>query len=205
MRRDALIPERTHGVDLFGAVDMTTTTAPEMQGPMERLITELSEQGCRHLNEAETELGQTGVLLDEAITKLSSAFMSLHEAVRAQQEHVERMLASVPASSEDKEKLRVLGEDIGTRVNEAITGLQFQDLTGQLIARTSKRIAGVRDMLSDVNQMVGSIPADAPEEIATPALRAVSASLMVRSTALEELLRKSVLQHHMESGDIELF
>lgn len=205
MRREALLPERTHGTDLLGAVDMTTSTAPEMQRHMERLITELSEHGCRHLNEAETDLGQTGILLEEAIAKLSSAFMSLHEAVRAQNEHVERMLSTVPAGSEDKEKLRMLCQDIGERVNQAVTGLQFQDLTGQLIARTSKRIAGVRDMLNEVNQMVGAIPADGPEESTAPALRAVSASLTVRSTALEEVLRKSVLQHHMESGDIELF
>lgn len=172
---------------------------------MERLITELSEHGCRHLNEAETDLGQTGILLEEAIAKLSSAFMSLHEAVRVQQQHVEHMLMTVPADSDDKQKLRALCEDIGNRVNEVVTGLQFQDLTGQLIARTSKRIAGVRDMLTEVNQMVGSIQADGPEESLVPALRAVSASLTVRSTALEEVLRKSVLQHHMESGDIELF
>lgn len=184
---------------------MTTTTAPEMQRHMERLITELSDLGSRHLNEAETDLGQTGILLEEAIAKLSSAFMQLHEAVRAQQEQVEHMLAAVPDESADKQKLRALCDDIGNHVNEAITGLQFQDLTGQLIARTSTRLSGLREMLSEVNEMVGAIPEDGHEATATPALRAVSASLSVRSTALEELLRKSVLQHHMESGDIELF
>lgn len=192
-------------MDLLGAVDMATTTAPEMQRHMESLITELSEHGSRHLQEAETDLGQTGVLLEEAIAKLSTAFMQLHEAVRVQQEHVERMLAQLPADSGEKEKLRELCEDIDNRVNDAVTGLQFQDLTGQLIARTSTRIAGLRDMLCEVHQMVDAMPEEGNEASAVPALRAVSASLRVRSTALEELLRKSVLQHHMDSGDIELF
>ena len=184
---------------------MTEDTAPELQRHMERLLTELSEHGARHLNEAETDLGQTDILLEEAIAKLSAAFMDLHAAVHMQQEQIDLLLASVQADPQEKEKLHALSDVIGTHVNEAITGLQFQDLTGQLIARISKRIAGLRDMLSEVGNAVEMVHANHPGSVAVPALRTVSDSLVARSTALEEMLRKSVLQHHMESGDIELF
>ena len=181
------------------------TTAPEIQVPMERLLSELSQHGTRHLSEAETDLGQTGILLEEAIAKLSAAFMELHAAVQAQQQQVDSLLESASAEPQDKEKLRQLSEAIGVHVNEAMTGLQFQDLTGQLIARTSKRLSGLRDMLSDVDGAVGSMHESESPTKRVLALNAVSESLVARSTALEEVLRKSVLQHHMESGDIELF
>jgi hypothetical protein len=184
---------------------MTTMTAPEIQGPMERLLTELSQHGTRHLSEAETDLGQTGILLEEAIAKLSAAFMELHAAVRAQQQQVDSMLAGVSADPHEKEKLQQLSEAIGVHVNEAITGLQFQDLTGQLIARTSRRLCGLRHMLSEVDGAVDILQGGESGRVNAPALNAVSDSLVARSNALEDVLRKSVLQHHMESGDIDLF
>lgn len=186
---------------------MTTITAPEMKRPMERLLTEVSQHGAHHLSEAETDLNQTGILLEEAIAKLSAAFMELHTAVRVQQHEVE-LLTSGAVDPVQKEKLQHLAEAIGEHVNEAITGLQFQDLTGQLLARTCKRLAGLRDMLSEVGGAADRLPEGETEDggdAKTSALQAMSDSLVARSTALEEVLRKSVLQHHMESGDIELF
>jgi hypothetical protein len=192
-------------MDRQWGVDMTTITAPEIQGPMERLLTELSQHGTRHLSEAETDLGQTGILLEEAITKLSAAFMELHAAVRAQQQQVDSLLEGIAADPHEKEKLHQLSEAIGVHVNEAITGLQFQDLTGQLIARTSRRLCGLRDMLSEVGEAADILHGSESGRLNAPALHAVSDSLVARSTALEDVLRKSVLQHHMESGDIDLF
>lgn len=185
---------------------MTTITAPDTSRPMERLLTELSQQGVRHLGEAETDLGQTGTLLDEAITKLTAAFMELHAAVQVQQEQVNALLqqqASVDVAQQVS--LQQLSEVISGHVNEAITGLQFQDLTGQLIARTSMRLAGLRDMLEQAGGAVEGLQKEVPAADAPATLNAVADAVAARSSALEEVLRKSVLQHHMDSGDIELF
>lgn len=184
---------------------MTTITAPEIQRSMERLLAEVSQHGMRHLSEASTDLGQTGTLLDEAIGKLSAAFMDLHAAVQAQQQQVDLLLKQFSAVPEDQARLQQLSDAIDIHVNQAVTGLQFQDLTGQLIARTSMRLAGLRDMLTEVGGAVDGLQQDDSSAAAVPALDAVSDALVARSTALEEVLRKSVLQHHMDSGDIELF
>lgn len=182
---------------------MAMITAREIQQPMERLLTELSRHGMRHLSEAENDLGQTGVLLYEAITKLSAAFMALHAAVQCQQQQVDLLLAQV--APEEQERLQQLSQAIGGHVNEAITGLQFQDLTGQLLARTSMRLAGLRDMLTEVESAAGSQQETPVTDAASRTLDAAADALVERSNALEDVLRKSVLQHHMESGDIELF
>ena len=183
---------------------MSTITAPEIQKPMERLLAELSLHGTHHLSEAQTDLGQTGTLLDEAIGKLTTAFMRLHAAVQAQQEQV-AVLAQQASDPEQQAKLQQLSAVIDGHVNDAITGLQFQDLTGQLIARTSKRLAGLQHMMTEVGHAAACLHKAPLGTDAPLSLNAASDALVARSTALDEVLRKSVLQHHMDSGDIELF
>lgn len=148
---------------------------------------------------------QTTFLLGEAIEKLGASFMAIHEAVTTQQQELDELLAV--ANLPEGASLRITGyrEKIAEEVNAAITGLQFQDLTSQLIARTIKRVNGLRDSLialaahGDVME-----PEHEHEEIAK-LLEDMSASLMSRSDALKGGLRKSVDQQDMSTGEIELF
>ena len=50
------------------------------------LLSDVSDHCSRHLNEVETDLVQTSILLREAIEKLGACFMAIHEAVEMQQQ-----------------------------------------------------------------------------------------------------------------------
>jgi hypothetical protein len=172
---------------------------------IKELLSGLSEHGNRHLTEVETDLIQTNILLKEAITKLSVSFMSIHEAVTAQQQAMQTLLAQCDAPAELVSVLRSQAEQVGAHVNAAVTGLQFQDMTNQLIGRMMRRINGFRVVLGTVGADSDTIPVEIDEPELAALLERIREAMHANSTALENDLWKAVCQTHMESGDIELF
>ena len=114
---------------------------------MKRLLSGVSDHGRRHLTEVETDLIQTGLLLEEAIEKLTFNFMAIHQAVEAEQDTIRLLLAGGTPTAEQKGALEALHAQVGNHVNAAITSMQFQDMTSQLIDRTLKRVTGLREFL----------------------------------------------------------
>jgi hypothetical protein len=172
---------------------------------VKRLLSGVSVHGRRHLTEVETDLLQTELLLEEAIDKLTSSFMAIHTAVGARQETIDRLLAGGTPSVEDSEQLSAMSGEIGRHVNTAITSMQFQDMTSQLIERTLKRVAGLRDFLGTLSEHGADIAPETDSEEIVDRLGKVSMALAIQSLELRSMLRKSVEQRHLESGDIELF
>src|SRR4051794_3865010 len=170
---------------------------------LRHLLSNLSEHAGQHLTEIETDLVQTNFLLGEAIEKLSASFMAIHEAVSAQQQVVESLLSGKEQASEISERLRARHAEIALHVGAAVTGLQFQDMTSQLIGRTVRRVTGLRDVLNGVGS--NTMPAESAIEEIANVLNAINASVEQQSVKLESELWKAVCQTHMESGDIELF
>lgn len=182
---------------------MTSKAVPLAE--LSKLLTAVSDHGAQHLFEVETDLNQTIYLLSGAIEKLSTSFMNIHEAVMAQQQEIDQLIETVDVSETEYQKILVLRKKIGNEVNAAVTGLQFQDMTNQLIARVIKRVDGLReslDALATQGQEMG--PEQGYVEI-VKMLNEMSASLSVRNTALMGGLSKSVTQENMNSGEIELF
>lgn len=171
---------------------------------VKHLLSNLSDHGAQHLTEIETDLVQTSILLGEAIEKLSASFMAIHEAASAQQEAIDLLLSGEKPTPEIAEKLRARQRDIAQHVNAAVTGLQFQDMTNQLIGRTLKRVTGLRGVLDGVGSGSTGISDSNAEEIIA-SLNSINKVLEEESTKLETALWKAVCQTHMESGDIELF
>jgi hypothetical protein len=182
---------------------MTTQKSPAPQ--VKDLLSGLSEHGNQHLTEVETDLIQTNILLKEAIGKLSASFMAIHEAVTAQQQMVTAILADSAGSEPSLSALRMQSEQIGLHINAAVTGLQFQDMTNQLISRTMRRVAGFRDVLSTVGTGSDGIPVEGDLQQMAAMLEKITEMVKTQSTMLENELWKAVCQTHMESGDIELF
>lgn len=182
---------------------MSTQTTPALQ--IKDLLSGLSSHGNQHLTEVETDLIQTNILLKEAITKLGASFMAIHEVVTAQQQIVQAILADCAAPAETVTALQQQSEQIGAHVNAAVTGLQFQDMTNQLIGRTMRRITGFRDVLLAVGAGSDSIPVEITEDELVVLLDRIAETMRAQSTMLENELWKAVCQTHMESGDIELF
>lgn len=172
---------------------------------VKRLLSGVSVHGRRHLNEVETDLLQTELLLEEAIDKLTGSFMAIHSAVGSRQEAINRLLAGDTPTPEDSEKLSAMSGEIGQHVNSAITSMQFQDMTSQLLERTLKRVAGLRDFLGTLSEHGADIAPETDSDEIVERLGKVSMALAIQSLELRSMLRKSVEQRHLESGDIELF
>lgn len=172
---------------------------------LKELLSGLADHGHQHLGEAERDLVQTTVLLGEAIEKLTASFMGIHEAVRRQQEAVDALLEQHAAPCETTGHFRSVQEEIGTHISSAVTGLQFQDMTNQLIDRTIRRVGGIKNVLDTLGASgLGGLPDRDAGEISV-LLETINKSLLNQSIKLESVLQKSVSQTHMQSGDIELF
>ncbi|HEY8102364.1 MAG TPA: chemotaxis protein [Burkholderiaceae bacterium] len=172
---------------------------------VKRFISSVSDQGSQHLTEVETDLVQTTFLLGEAIQKLGASFMAIHEAVCSQQETVDLLLAGGVPKPESVERLKEIHNEIGKHVNAAVTGLQFQDMTSQLIGRTVRRVTGLREVLTLVGQSSSGVMPESDTEEIVAFLNDINKVMEEHSTKLESVLWKAVRQTHMESGDIELF
>ncbi len=172
---------------------------------VKRLLTGVSDHGKKHLIEVEADLIQTTLLLGEAIDKLGASFMAIHAAVCMQQETVDLFLAGGTPSPESVERMRALHDEIGSHVNAAITGMQFQDMTSQLIDRTMRRVTGLREFLGTLGANgAGMLPESDSDAIVTM-LSSINMALAIQSLELKNVLRKAVTQKHLDSGDIELF
>lgn len=173
---------------------------------LRELLTVVSEHGNQHLVEVESDLQQTNYLLNEAIEKLGESFMSIHKGLVEQQAIVEKLLANQEIAQNDKASLEALKNKITQDVNAAVTGLQFQDMTSQLIHRTIKRVNGLKDLLEILaNHGVEHDDESEHEDIAK-FLASLNNSFHESSHALSGgLLNRSVGQKDMGSGEIDLF
>ena len=179
-----------------------------LNSQVKRLLSGGSGHGQQHLLEVEADLLQTTFLLGEAIEKLGTSFFALHAAVSAQQLEVDLLLKNNEIKQVDSGasvRLNALQKEITQHINSAVTGLQFQDLTGQLLARTVRRIVGLREVLNTLGVGVDDMPPDSAGEDIIALLNGINKNLDDQSSELKKLLRKAVHQHDMDCGDIELF
>ena len=182
---------------------MTTEILMRMQ--LKRLLSGLSDHGNQHLTEVETDLAQTTVLLSEAIEKLGTSFMAIHKVVSQQQQALDKLLAIDSTTPELAARFKNMQGEIDTHVNSAVTGLQFQDMTSQLIGRMSRRVAGLRDVLGIVGSGGSVVSPESDTEQIADLLERINRLLEDQSGKLERRLWKQVSQTHLNSGEIELF
>lgn len=169
------------------------------------LLSVVGEHGAQHLIEAEADLAQTSYLLSGAIEKLSESFMAIHASVTEQQAVIDTLLEGMDTNTESYQQVLTLREKISTEVNAAVTGLQFQDMTSQLIARVIKRIGGLKDSLETLAEHGNDMDIAHEHEEIVKQLEEMRSGLHMRNDALKGGLNKSVKQEDMTSGDIELF
>lgn len=169
------------------------------------LLGAASATGLGHLAEAETDLAQTALLLAEAIEKLGASFMAIHASVSAQQEAVDHLLSGAVPSTADLENLKSIHREIGQHVNSAVTGLQFQDMTNQLLERSRSHVNGVRLLLCMLGETAARITPESTVVALESLLGETALALDEHKSLQRDTLRKAVNQTHMESGDVELF
>ena len=165
---------------------------------VKRLMSGVADHGRQHLTEVETDLIQTGLLLEEAIEKLSFNFMAIHKAVEAEQATIAQLLAGGEVTEEQRTQLAALQGQVGGYVNAAITSLQFQDMTSQLVSHAQ---GGIRALLMAADEAAAAFAG--AENVAKGLAHAKE-----RMHALAEVDRmhlNPVKQESMNSGEIELF
>lgn len=172
------------------------TIGPQLQ----QLLAAIAIHGTQHVQEIERDLVQTSSLLDEAIRKLGNSFLAVHQALSAQQNLVSNLL-----DVQSAHQLAQLQIEINQHINAAITGLQFQDMTSQLIAKMTKHIAELLDVFSVMDQPNRQISALTDDASILTILHGMNADLERQKMVFDDMSRKMVTQQHMESGDIELF
>jgi len=182
---------------------METKTLPIAE--LRKLLAAVSNHGKQHLIEVEADLLQTTFLLNEAIEKLSNSFTAVHDAVSAQQQILDALVTKYAIEKPVLEELDSFKSKIGNEVNVVITSLQFQDLTSQLIARTIKRVNGLKDLLHELESHSNEMDPGHEHEEIVKFLEEMSRSLQVGSSALSGGLHKSVGQQDMATGEIDLF
>jgi len=170
------------------------------------LLAGMSLHGDQHLAEVERDLVQMDVLLNEAVKKLCTSFMAIHQAIDLQQEALRSLLPGGMPEPGQAARLDALRGEIGRHVGAAVTGLQFQDMTSQLIGRMVQHLAGLRDVFGVLGT---SEPADLPESGSDEMLAMLNRlSDQIGARGDERAgatARSTVNQRHMESGGIELF
>jgi hypothetical protein len=137
----------------------------------------LSELIQGQLAAACADLEQTGELLDEAVDQLNLSFNALGEGLMQAQSGLTEASPLVP------------------HVHSAITGLQFHDLTSQLLQRILRRLEGLGEIVAAATTTDGRIPEW------DRALQALAA----QQAALEQRLQGGLRQQNLSGGDIELF
>jgi len=172
---------------------------------LRQLLTAVSDHGAQHLIEVEADLNQTAYLLSGAIEKLGSSFMAIHSAVTDQQQEIDLLLSQIDMSEEATQKITVLRKKISAEVDAAVTGLQFQDMTNQLIERVIKRVDGLRESLLALAIHGEDMAPEHEHAEIVNLLAEMSKGVNSRNDALKGGLRKSVGQQDMSSGEIELF
>lgn len=169
------------------------------------LLSGVAEQGFRHLGEIGNDLIQTNILLEQAIATLNASFLALHNASQAQQEIAQLLSAEIGFSAHSRERLAELSVEISGNVNNAVTGLQFQDLTKQLMERSLNRIEGMRHLLGILGEVGRTMRHHNACEGLAEIVDVANKNLARQSKELNGQLAKTVRQQHMEVGSIELF
>ena len=172
---------------------------------LRQLLTAVSDHGAQHLLEVESDLNQTTFLLSGAIEKLGNSFMAIHTSVTDQEQEIEAILNEIDIPDEAYQKLLTLREKISAEVDAAVTGLQFQDMTSQLISRVVKRVDGLRESLKALAIHGEDMAPEHEHEEIVHLLEEMSKGLNMRNDALKGGLIKSVRQQDMGAGEIELF
>lgn len=171
---------------------------------LQRLLNRVSEHGSQHLQAAEADLEQTSFLLEQAIKTLSGGFMQINQLLSQQQQLLGDALQTQDIEATQRFDILTLREQIHLEINTVVTGLQFQDLTNQLIMRTVKRISGLRDLLTVLASHRMDMHTSQNESI-EELLEKIHDNLSLKSGALKDGLSQEVKQKHMVSGEIELF
>lgn len=129
-----------------------------------------------------------------ATMDMSYALQSKHRV----QETMQRIEQFNETMADAAQKINRHADEVGSQVNRAVTALQFQDMTGQLLEQGRMRITAVQEMMLALAAEPGR-GGDVLEELIKTTEQAKSCLAAV------DFNKNAVAQTDMGSGEIELF
>ena len=139
---------------------------------------------------------------EQSINKLAASDMTF---VMDSKQHVQGMMSDLSALNatiaQNAIELRVINEKVEQNVGVAVSTLQFQDMSSQLIAHAQMRIAALQEVASQM-----SAGADSPSrDMYLQQIAAYRDSLNQHVMGLDAKKTNPVAQDNFDTGDIELF
>lgn len=164
-------------------------------------VRNLSLRTNQFSHEIRDSMGKVGASLVQAHDSIYVvASMDMNFALQSKQK-VQDTLKHIEGINEEMartaEEINRRAGEVANRVNDAVTALQFQDMSSQLIAHTVNRIATIREMTAGADEAVKSV-GDA--EAFHNARNRVHEALERNRARLNP-----VKQESLDSGEVELF
>lgn len=149
-----------------------------------------------------TDLHSSFSNADTSIQRISSVDMGFASESKRRIEQVLVQLERINhESSEALASQSSLAADVEENINQATTGLQFQDMTSQLLDHTETRLNAIHDLMDDLAHLTKEDSARTSEEI----LLHIREKLQEARTKIDSMKHNPVSHGSMDSGDIELF
>lgn len=177
----------------------------------------LGNEIARQLVHAHDEMGNTQIILGEAVSTLLVIFISMAEVVRAQQALFSSlageggesdfanplMLAACVSKLSERDAIELgrINDEIERQVSVAITTLQFQDISTQLIGHARMRLMALHQVVSRMGDGVDSLTSHAYLEQIAVCKRLLHEHIVL----LDERKSSPVIGKGLGAGEIELF
>lgn len=171
-----------------------------------------------HLGEIRSDLAQLDTVLDDAVAMLFASFTNIAGLVRLEQ----KLAAQLALAHEEKHAAAaapdaggtpltpcvdtpvslllaqhaVLADQIETQISAAVRSLQFQDMCSQILSHTGSRVSALEVALAGVEAEDTPPRQDDARE---------AGGLRPTAEVIEFPRSRPVVQHGMNSGEVELF
>ncbi len=173
----------------------------------DELGAELVETITRHYSQLRDDLSQMRALLEDAISKLVSAYHILQAQAKVGQEVMRAAREEADELDDEQDE-----EDDGTNsfgkvgISAALTALQFEDVLTQLLERLGNRCDRFHPLPETlVDSVVETARERAPETERESSLEQLRERLANMRTQVENEREQDINQHDMEAGSVELF
>lgn len=165
---------------------------------------DFSEQIRSHMSRVHDSVHEA----EQAINILASKDMNFALHSKSQVQGMMQNIQSINADMNNAvNELSSISGEVSQCVNVAVTSLQFQDMTGQLLGHIDKRI----DALENIMNKIAAIPlkaiqaSDGEDMACYRRLRLLHEEIAEAVELIEQVRHNPVSQEEMSSGEIELF
>lgn len=143
-----------------------------------------------------------------SINTMASRDMTVAMQSQARVKEMMGNLASMNQRMADTaSRLSIISGDVGRDVGVAVTSLQFQDLSTQLLSHVGKRITMIEAALANLAgiPLESGISGDNPVQNFSRHISAFKQAIDDATMSIEQMQHNPVSQEQMSAGDIDLF